>query len=90
MGPQAPAPAAAAAVAAAAVKETFYYAYFDGRAPSVAPDYEAHFGLVSESNNEPKFALAEDGLCPGEMKEEGMEDAKEGGVKGGMEDEVEK
>ena len=66
------------------VRETFYYAYFDGRAPSIAPDYETHFGLVSEEGNEPKFALA-DGFCPEEAREEG-EVAQEGGV----EDEVEK
>lgn len=47
--------------------ETFYYAYFDGRAPSTAPDYEAHFGLVTEDGNKPKFEL-EDGFCPGEKE----------------------
>ena len=61
-----------------AVKETFYYAYFDGRAPSVAPDYEGYFGLVTEDGNEPKFALA-DGFCPEEAREEEVEEAKEGG-----------
>lgn len=74
--------------AATAVKETFYYAYFDGRAPSVAPDYEAHFGLVSESDNTPKFPLAEGGLCPTKMKEQGMKDETERGVEGGIEDDM--